>query len=269
MTRSRSCPSADQSRWASSISLSDFEIQTALAAALQPVVEQDAGDLAALAGAGAVAEKPAAAEADGVFGVVGRGRDDVEGLVHRPRSGEMAAMGLAGIDHAFELGVGQHAVGDDIGGQARPIAWLGRRDRRHRRRLHQLGGVSLRAGNTDRLQSVSLIDRIGDVGRPRPASSRWSHRPAQPPPGRASWPGRSEGRGATRRGRAGGGTNRGPGDDRAWRAAAAAEQSSRSSQARSRHRARCRARPETPSDRAAGSLSMTVSRVSMVVPCLA
>ncbi len=72
-------------------------------------------------------------------------------------------MGLAGIDHAFELGVGQHAVRDDIGGQVRPIAWLGRRHRRHRRRLHQLGGVSLRAGNTDRLQSVSFIERLGDV----------------------------------------------------------------------------------------------------------
>ena len=133
------------------------------AAALQPVVEQDAGDLSAFAGPGAVAEKPAAAEADGVFSVVGRGRDDVEGLVHRPRSGEMTAMGLAGRDHAFDLGVGQHAVRDDIGGKVRPIAWLGRRHRRHRHRLHQLGGVSLRAGNTDRLQSVSFIKRLGDV----------------------------------------------------------------------------------------------------------
>ena len=80
---SRSWPSADQSRWASSISLSDFETQTRAAAALQPVVEQDAGDLAALAGAGAVAQKPAAAEADGILGIVGRGRDDIEGLVDR------------------------------------------------------------------------------------------------------------------------------------------------------------------------------------------
>ena len=71
VTSSRSMPSADQSRCASSISLSDLEIQTARAAALQPVVEQDAGDLAAFAGAGAVAEHPAAAEANGVFGVVG------------------------------------------------------------------------------------------------------------------------------------------------------------------------------------------------------
>ena len=133
------------------------------AAALQPVVEQDTCDLATLAGAGAVAEKPAAAEADGAFSIVGRGRDDVECLIHRPRSGEMTAMGVAGGDHAFELGVGQHAVRDDIGGQVWPIAWPGRRHRRHRRRLHQPGGVSLRAGNTDRLQSVSFIQRLGDV----------------------------------------------------------------------------------------------------------
>ena len=38
------------------------------APALEPVVEEDARDLAALAGAGAVAQKPAAAEAHGVLG---------------------------------------------------------------------------------------------------------------------------------------------------------------------------------------------------------
>ena len=81
------------------------------AAALEPIVEQDAGDLAALAGAGAVAEEPAAAEAHGVLGVVRRGRDDIEGLVDGPRSGEISAMGFARIDDAFELGVGQQAVG--------------------------------------------------------------------------------------------------------------------------------------------------------------
>ena len=54
------------------------------AAALEPVVEQDAGDLAALAGAGAVAQHPAAPEADGALCAVGRGRDRVEGRVHGP-----------------------------------------------------------------------------------------------------------------------------------------------------------------------------------------
>jgi len=51
------------------------------ASALEPVVEQDAGDLAALAGASAIAEKPAAAEADGIFGIIGGGRDDIERLI--------------------------------------------------------------------------------------------------------------------------------------------------------------------------------------------
>ena len=128
VTSSRSMPSADQSRWASSISLSDLRDPDRAAAALQPVVEQDAGDLAALAGAGAVAEKPAAAEADGVLGVVARGGDEVEGLVDRPGAGEEAGMRLAGIDDAFELGVRQQAVGDEVRRQVRPIgrAWAAR-----------------------------------------------------------------------------------------------------------------------------------------------
>ena len=55
------------------------------APALEPVVEDDARDLPALAGAGAVAQEPAAAKAHGVRRAVGCGRDDVEGLVHASR----------------------------------------------------------------------------------------------------------------------------------------------------------------------------------------
>ena len=73
-------------------------------------------------------------------------------------------MGLAGIDDAFELGVGQQAVRDEVRRQVRPIGRLGRRDRGHRRRLHELGGMGLRAGNTDRLQSVFFIERIREAG---------------------------------------------------------------------------------------------------------
>src|SRR6266481_9043861 len=53
------------------------------AAALEPVVEDDAGDLAALAGAGAVAEKPAAPEAHGSLGAFRGSRHSVVGLVDR------------------------------------------------------------------------------------------------------------------------------------------------------------------------------------------
>jgi len=60
-----------------------------LAPALEPVVEDDAGHLPALAAAGAVAEEPAAPEAHGALGVVGRGGDHVEGGVNGPRAGQM------------------------------------------------------------------------------------------------------------------------------------------------------------------------------------
>ena len=134
-----------------------------LAAAVHPVVEDDPGRLAALARAGAVAEHKASTEADGVRGIVGRGRDEIEGFVERPRTGEEVRMGLAGIDHRFQLRVGEDAVGDDVGRQPRPVAGPGRRDRGHGGRLHQLGRMGLRARNTDRLQSVFFIDGISDA----------------------------------------------------------------------------------------------------------
>ncbi len=62
-------------------------------AALQPVVEKDAGDLAALPApvpSPSIQPRP---EANGVLGTIGRGRDEVEGLVDHPRSGEMARGG--------------------------------------------------------------------------------------------------------------------------------------------------------------------------------
>ena len=78
-------------------------------ATLQPVVENDPGDLTALAGASAVAEKPAAAEADGIFSVIGGGGEIVEGVVDDPRALEMGGMSFAGIDHTLDLSVGEEA----------------------------------------------------------------------------------------------------------------------------------------------------------------
>ena len=54
------------------------------AAALQPIVEQDAGDLAALARAGAVSQKPATPELYGIVRIVARRADEVIGLVNGP-----------------------------------------------------------------------------------------------------------------------------------------------------------------------------------------
>ena len=159
-------------------------------ATLEPVVEQDAGDLPSLAGAGAVAQKPAAAKADGIRRIVGRGRHDVESRIDRPGAGEKCRMRLAGIDDALELGVRQDAVRDDIGWQMWSIGRLWRRDGGHGCRLHELGRMRLRAGDADRLQCVSLIKRIGDLAGIRAASSRLARRrlrsprdrrPARPP----------------------------------------------------------------------------------------
>src|ERR1700733_1070895 len=75
------------------------------AAALEPVVEQDASDLAAFAGAGAVTQHEAAPETDGALCAVGGARDRIEGLVHVPRAREEAGMCFARIDHAFDLGI--------------------------------------------------------------------------------------------------------------------------------------------------------------------
>ena len=85
----------------------------------------------------------------------------VSSTVHEP--GEVSGMGLAGIDDAFELGVGEEASRDDIGRQMRAIGRLGRRDRGHGRRLHQSRRMRLRSGNTDRLKAVSFIKRLGDA----------------------------------------------------------------------------------------------------------
>ena len=102
------------------------------AAALEPVVENDRGDLAALAGAGAVAEEPAAAETHGIRGIGRCGRDEVVGFVDGVGAGEMAGMRFAGIDHALKLRVGQDAgcesaVAADAagrrGGEGRPRPW--------------------------------------------------------------------------------------------------------------------------------------------------
>jgi hypothetical protein len=81
------------------------------APALEPVVKQDACDLTALAGAGAVAQHPATAETHRVLGAVRRGGDGVESRIDNPGSGEKAGMGFPGIDYAFELRVREKPVG--------------------------------------------------------------------------------------------------------------------------------------------------------------
>ena len=134
------------------------------AAPFQPIVQQDAGDLASLAAASAIAQEPAAPEADALLGIVRRGGDAVIGGVNDPRTCEMPGMGLAGIDHAFQLRVRQQSVGDDPARKLRAIARLGRSDRGHRGRLDKLGRVGQGPGNLYRLKRIAFVDRLGQVG---------------------------------------------------------------------------------------------------------
>src|SRR3546814_16394758 len=86
------------------------------AATFEPVVEDDARDLPALAGARAIAEEPAAPEPEGGVGLIGRRLDDVPGRIEVPRTGEMAAMGLARENKGYELEIGRES-GRERGGK--------------------------------------------------------------------------------------------------------------------------------------------------------
>jgi hypothetical protein len=62
-----------------------------LAAAFEPIVEEDARDLAALAGALAIAEIEASAKANGILSAIRRDANAIEAFIDEERTGEMAA----------------------------------------------------------------------------------------------------------------------------------------------------------------------------------
>lgn len=97
-------------------------------AALEPVVEHNARNLATFASAGAVAEEPAFAEAHSIVAVVRCGFDLVAGRIDGPMPCEMAGMSFARIDHRLELGIGEQAQFDQTSGEMWDVArpWKGR-----------------------------------------------------------------------------------------------------------------------------------------------
>ncbi len=133
------------------------------ATALEPVVQYDPGGLATFAGAGAIAEEPAATKANGSLGL---GRDCfqiVECGIDGPVSGKIAGMRFAGIDHAFELGIGEVAAGDGMLRQMRTVARFRWRDRRHGDGFDKPVRVWCRAWNMNCLQPIWLVDAVGDI----------------------------------------------------------------------------------------------------------
>ena len=139
--------------------MSDFEIHTGLAASAQPVVENDACRLTALAAAGAVAEEEPFAELDGVRVVLARKRQSVEVFVDGVAAREHFAVRFARIDDGFELGVGEERFVDEAARQERPVGGNRRFHRRHGRRLHELRRMRARIRDVDRLHLIGLIKR--------------------------------------------------------------------------------------------------------------
>ena len=153
-------------------------------AAAQPVVENDGGDLAALAATGAVAQHPAAPETHwrgqgfavaggiaigfvtgahcfvviAVIVVVRASRDGLPALADAVECGKMAIMGLTGEDDTFELGVGQQFVRHDTHGQHRAVGRHGMGHRRHGGGLHQRRRMFAGAGNARGPGTPGLVD---------------------------------------------------------------------------------------------------------------
>ncbi|CDN96334.1 hypothetical protein BN949_05511 [Agrobacterium tumefaciens] len=132
-------------------------------ATLQPVVENNAGSLATFAGACSVAKKPTAAKTNGLL-CVGCDRPEiVKGGIDTPVPGEIAGMGFAGIDDAFELGVGKIAADDDALRQMWTIAWLWWCHRGHRERLDQRVRMRFCVRDVDRLEPVGFVDAVSSA----------------------------------------------------------------------------------------------------------
>ena len=120
----RSMPSADQSRWASSISLSDLRSTRRGGGPCSQLSRMMPATWRPLPAPVPSPKNQPRRNRTAFVGIVGCGGDDIEGLVHRPGPGEMAAMRLAGIDDALELGVGQKALAEDApAGAAGSGAW--------------------------------------------------------------------------------------------------------------------------------------------------
>src|SRR3954452_5889324 len=90
------------------------------------------------------------------------GGHNVKSRIDRPGAREKFRMRLASINDAFKLGVRQDSIYDQTRRQMRPIGWLRRCNGGHCRRLNELSRMRMRSGKTDRLQSISLIKRIGE-----------------------------------------------------------------------------------------------------------
>ena len=211
------------------------------AAALQPAVEDDGGDLAALAAAGAVAEHPALPELHGaaearlvaVAGVcfdLTVGAADAAGEVmvgtHAEPGRQLLLVGLGGEDDAFELGVREGAAADEPDGQQRPRGRPRGPYRGHGGRLDQSGRMGRGAVDEDGGGPPGVVGtvsglvavaggRLGAVFQPRGLAPVAGQRAGERSRGAARAARDRDGdEGPGRRGRLGGSARRQPVEDR-------------------------------------------------------
>ena len=129
-------------------------------AALQPVVEQNASRLPALAAARAVAEKIALAELHRAFRLWRNTVQPVEAVIGLVMARQKALMGFAGIDDRLDLRVGQDSFRDQMARQPRHIGWHRRSDGSHGRRLHKRGRMRLGVVDGNGLNGIGLIELV-------------------------------------------------------------------------------------------------------------
>ena len=160
-----SWPSADQSRCASSRSLSDFEIQSARRRPCSQLSSSNASRLPALAAARAVAKKIALAELHRAFGLWRDTVQPVEVVVGLVMARQKSLMGFARIDDRLDLRVGQDSIRDQMARQSRHIGWHRRSDGGHGRRLHKRGRMRLGVVDGNGLQAIGLIELVAGMRR--------------------------------------------------------------------------------------------------------
>ncbi len=114
----------------------------------------------ALAAAGAIAQEPALAQAEGALVTLGRCHQMAFDLAALEPALQVRLMGIASIDDAFELWSREEAILDEGLRQNRAVGRHGRRDRGHGGGLHQRGRMFRRAVDPDPLKVIGLVDRV-------------------------------------------------------------------------------------------------------------
>ena len=130
------------------------------ALAAHPAVEDDAGDLAALARPGAVAEE-VAHPVNPAFGV---GLERTPPILRRVAAGQVAGVRACSVDQGLKLGGREHAIFDETRGNLRDHLRDRRGDRAHRDRFDERGRVIGCPENRDSAGPVRQVmpDLFGD-----------------------------------------------------------------------------------------------------------